>query len=326
LECADFHGNTAVVTVPLVAAIPDLPVVPEITGSGGRGTVSLDCKATWLTLTVSFTAPETEPPRLIFHGASAESDTFLRVDEKTFRAGIVPRQGADRLDFRVEHPRIDPFERQIAVYRPGVSSSPITFEEIELRPAPDSAYGTLYAAVTASSEEATSDGIITRSRAYQVWPATAAIAEAVTISLPVPEVHERSERLDIYRRSGSRWAPLGGSIVDSRIVARTSRFGEFAVFEDATPPFLNVEVPAANSTAASARPAIYGRVEDSGSGLRGITVYCGDQWLLTEYDPEEADFEWARDVDLPSGDQTLVVQATDNAGNVATIERAIRIP
>ena len=95
--------------------------------------------------------------------------------------------------------------------------------------------------------------------------------------------------------------------------------------DDRAPEIRRVVVGGEQGVTSRRRP-IRARVSDVGSGLTDITVTCGDQWLLMEYDPEQGAVEWARDEDLPAGGQVVRFRAVDRAGNVTTVSRTIRVP
>jgi hypothetical protein len=106
----------------------------------------------------------------------------------------------------------------------------------------------------------------------------------------------------------------------------SSDFGTFAVFEDTRAPVLSGLVPANGYQATSRRPSIGGVIADDGSGVQGVEIFLGGQWLLTTYDPERARFDWMRDQELPAGTHPLEFRAIDAAGNSASISQTITIP
>jgi len=325
IEAEDFFGNAVSVAIPLKPSAGSKPVTVATKGTG-KGSVSVDNMGTWLALTASFTVPEPEFPMLVVDGARS---SFERVNEKTFRAGFVPRKDQEAVTLRVEHPRISVFEQHMQIFHRGSSQRTITLAQ---RPEglstavvkSNSPYGVLFFRAY-PARETSSPPLPMLGEPVRLWPALAPIDDPIELSFPTPPGVQDAERLAIYRDVGKYWTPLDTEFSNGRLVALTQDLGAFAVLEDNLAPTISEIVPSGPVPASEKRPKISAKVSDTGSGMRNVTVTCDGQWLLVAYDPERGRIEWEQDEDLPDGPWELVFTAIDEAGNTKTVTRKVEV-
>jgi hypothetical protein len=142
----------------------------------------------------------------------------------------------------------------------------------------------------------------------------------------MPEDVGKPGRTHLYRSTGRGWAWVATEHKTGRLETATQKFGTYAVMEDDQAPVIQRILPERDGRVASKRPKIRARVSDKGSGIGTITVTCGEQWLLMDYDPEQGMVRWQRDEDLPAGPQELLFEVVDRAGNATRRQRSIIVP
>ena len=316
LEAEDFLGNKATLTVPLRPDTQPPPAVPD-RGETGRGAVELTCAGAWLVVTATFTAPEQESPILEIDGiVPTKGGAFRRVNDTTFRAGVLPSSSADALTLRVLHDRIASYTRRICVFQRGAGDRTETVGVITITVNSHSPYGALFMRAFPTLPTAPPP-IPLRGKAYRIWPAASPIDAPVEIAFPIPGDVAELSRVHMYRETESGWRLVPTRRSKDRLVIASSHFGAFAALEDDVPPIISDVVIEKDLK----RPAIRATISDVGSGIAGITVTCNGQWLLMEYDPERDLIEWERDHDLPEGPKELVFTISDAADNAATATR-----
>jgi hypothetical protein len=326
LDTVDFAGNAASVTVPVRfdAEVP-APEIPPDTALG-TGRISLDCVGDWLVVSAHFTRAETEAPTLTIECAhSHDRASFHRIDEKRFRAGYQPEYSSERVVLRVEHPRITPYARRIAVQRRGSSPTTATLDDVRVTMGSNAAYGTLFVWLDTPGRLPPCP-IRALGPGWRLNPDAMPIDENVRIDFPVPEGYEQIERVHIYRAMSWGWSCETTERGDGRLTITTRHFGDFMAMEDTVPPKITQVRIGYRERGITRRAPISAHVKDVGSGLADITVTCGDQWLLMEYDPEHNRLEWVRDEDLPTGELAVVFRVTDRAGNTSEFSRTITVP
>lgn len=320
VEAIDFHGNSATLDLPLAAEPPSAP--QSAPGNAAPGTVDYLPIGEWILGTVNFPAAEAEPPVLLVDGAEV---AMTSRDGRRWAAGAMAKAGADRMNLDVRHARVASQPRDIAVFRSGKAGE-ARFGDITLSVPAGLPYGTLYAEAYPLPDAPVPAPVSAYGTAYMVWPLGAPMNGSAEISLPLPEGLPNPDAARVYRMGGSSWGPVSSRIAGGRIVAETGGFGAFMVMIDDQRPRISGIAPENGGAAANRRPAIQARISDIGSGIGSITVTCGEQWLLMEFDPEEGRIVWAADEDLPAGEQTIRFRIADNAGNVTEAARTIRIP
>jgi hypothetical protein len=324
IEVTDFQGNTSVLTIPLVGAAPDdIPVPPK--GDMGTGSIDVDCVGTHMLVTARFTGPETKTPTCFLeHESGVTEVSFIRVGTRTFRATVAPTTPG-LYQLRVAHPRMTEEETAFHVFAAGETAPQVTLDDLELRVQPNSAFGKLFARVQ-KAPSPTSAPLETLGAAYEIWPTEVPIDDHVEIRFPVPEGIENPRRVHVYRQRTNGWEVYSTTWTDHRLIISTRSFGKFVIMEDTKAPVIREVLPGNGKAFTTRRPQIRATVTDVGSGIDRIEVLCGEQWLLTGYDPERKQIDWAQDEDLPSGRQEIVITVTDNAGNATTVTRSVTIP
>jgi hypothetical protein len=279
----------------------------------------------WLLITAAFKTTEPEMPLLMPQGASAaEGGTFFRVNDRTFRAGFKPDAWAQEVTLHVEHPRIAPFARDYHIFRRGEPARTVALGEARVTVQSDSPYGTLFLRADPASGPAAPFPL--RGGVVGIWPESAPIDKSLHVSLPQPAGLTQLTRAQVYRARTSYWGMIDTQASNGRLTFSTGDLGRFSVMEDDKPPVVSGLKIGSDQGIVNRRPAITANVNDNGSGVAGVTVTCGNQWLLTAYDPERARIAWEQDEDLPSGEQELVVTVTDSVGNTTVQRRKIAVP
>ena len=324
VEARDFLGNDAVVTIP-VRPEPERHVRAPAQAELGAGKVELDCLGGWVVLTARFTGPEPEPPVLNLLGSDAGGGPFRRVDDRTFRAGYSPSRGDRHVTVQVNHPRIERYAAPVEVFQRGDRERTASFGELVVTVPTGSPYGVLLL-WEAPPGKLPQTPVPMVSQAYRLAPEDMPVDEPVRLELPLPKGVDKPERLGIYRGTRSGWSYQTTERIGDRLAIKARAFGTFAVLEDDQPPTITELRIGSKKSGITRRSWISAKVKDVGSGLGDITVTCGGQWLLMEYDPDTGQIEWLRDENLPAGKQTLVLRVSDRAGNLTEVSRALTVP
>jgi len=324
ISLSDFAGNEVTVTIPLLRE--EWPRLPETvaTENGGNGRVTMACYGEYVVLSAEFPAAEPTAPILVLDDlAPEEGGQFHRVSTSVFRAGYLPAADAREVTFSVIHERLAPFTTHLFV----IDSRPRRIEEqgVVIDVPPDSAYGTLFASVQEAGLTFAAP-LPVRGRLYRIWPDSSPLKRPVRIRFPRPIDCEDLTKVHVYRAADGVWRWYPTTLVEDGLAASSDDFGVFALMEDAVAPRISGISPVEGQQILSRRPAIKADIADRGSGIKEITVTCGDQWLLMEYDPERGVVQWLQDEDLPRGTQRLMFTVSDRAGNETRVTRIVEIP
>ncbi len=328
VEALDFWGNRAVLIVPIKREAPAWPIneTTEIShNEAPTGTVAMACQGAYLTVTAHFHAAETQAPELLVEsGLDILNLPFLRVGDRVWQAAFAPTRSAAYV-LRVSHPRIAPNEKTVHAALRGMEEQTLSFDELQLRIKPVSPFGVLF--VHAENETSPQNlAIPLRGRAWRIWPEESPIDAQVALSLPLPPDVDKPACAGLYRDSGSGWRYVGQRQRGGLLTAEVRNFGVYAVLEDNSPPVIAVVSPPEGYQAQTQRPILKATIADVGSGIADFSITANGRWLLALYDPDEDRLEWEQDHPLDAGDNEIVFQVTDNAGNVTTTRRVIHIP
>ena len=325
----DFFENEARVVIPLVPDTPsNAPVAFSSDMSPGSGSVEVQCMGEWLCVTAVFSAPEPMVPEILVQGGERPC-TFLRVNDRTFRAGILPNATDEALTLRVAHERISPFEQRIEVFHCGDKARSFSTEGVRIRVMPTSPYGVLFMRLELKGKDVPTL-LPARSVPFSLWPSDMPINTPVRLEIPVLHSGQNAAHMGVYRKSGEKWTYEGNEQEGDHFVLSTQQFGTYAILEDNQAPVIS-DITVGGDPAQTQRPSIHASITDAGSGIAEVTVTCDGKWLLCGYDPERACVDWERDADLPRNAATLVFVAKDKAGNATTAsfelkkERAAKI-
>lgn len=323
LTVEDFAGNAARVTIPLVPA-QTTPPAPGTPGTG-KGTILAQAWGDYFTLTFRFDTPEGELPvaEVEFDGKTTPLP-IVRAGQRTYRVPLRP-EAPGVYHLRARHPRAGSYDQRICVYQAGKPTAEFTDSGAAVLATSSAPFGTLFVAIT-PEKNPPQDPIRRLGDAWQIGPLNQPIRGEITVSLPAPATATSSRRVALYRSTGGSWSALDTTIEGGRLNAKTSRMGIFAALEDTLPPIISAVAPENNAQSPTRRPRIQASIRDIGSGVKSYTVVCGEQWLLTEYDPENALIRWQQDEDLPPGPQTITIRVTDEAGNETKVTREIHLP
>lgn len=323
ITLTDFAGNRATVTVPIQPG-EDRPPAPGPPGTG-RGTVVAQAWDDVLTLTFRFDQPEGEiPSGEIMQDGQETPLAFVRAGQRTYRAAFRPA-AAGLYTLRARHPRAEPYEARCAVFLPGQPAPALEAGGLRVTAKPDAPYGALFL-IASPAPEAPQDPIRRLGPAWRLGPEGQPMRAAITLDLPAPGDAINPKRAAIYRSSGGGWSHLDTTAQAGRLQASTTRLGYVTVLEDTLPPVITGFQPGADGPVSSRRPVIRAKISDIGSGIAKYALRCGEQWLLTAYDPEQSLLTWERDTDLPPGTQELRLTLTDTAGNTRTLTRTVSVP
>jgi len=324
LSIVDVAGNAAVVSIPLLPAQP--AVAPAgAAASTSQGTWDISYTGQLLVITASFGGTELETPVLAIQGGSVpEAMEMNRVSDNRFEVGYLPPV-AGAYTFSLRHPRVEAGERVIHFLSSEVASRTAVLPNIVVEVTPDAA--STFLPLRVESIDPPKGGRLPRyGLAYDFWPHDAPLLAPLTLRFPLPEGAEATPRLKMYRSSGGGWSPEPTEVEGNELVVRTRRLGTFQAMEDNQPPVLSDILPAEGYRASSKRPYVRAKISDQGSGIASVRVTCAGQWLLVAHDAVRGMVEWERDVELPSGEQQVLFEVRDNAGNVTSITRTVVIP
>ncbi len=320
IEAEDYDGNAAVVTIPLKPSAAAQPARPVKSGTG-KGSVTLDCVGTWLVATAAFTAPESDVPSIEVEGAVPDCGVFRRVNDRTFRAAIVPQPKAQELSVRIAHVRLATFDQRIEVFHRGDAARTLRVGGAAVTVKPESPYGTLY--LRASEDGTSNASAAMRGGAIRLWPAILPVDAPLTIAFSRPEGIQDLKRAAVYRDCGSYWSLESDHEGGNPLTIETRHLGAFAVLEDTLPPSIRAITVQQAPKGDVRRPFIRAAIGDGCSGIAEFGATCNGQWLLFSYDPEKGVIQWERDEDLPEGAKEVVITVTDHAGNQASMARSL---
>lgn len=316
VEASDFLGNRVSVTIPILPNEGG----PAETGTGAG--VSLAPLGPDLLVSAHLARAGSEAPRMTINGA--EGPAFSAMNATLYRALFSPRKSG-LYTLEVSHGTPSPFSQEVAVWIQGAPATTLTLGDLHIAAGPDAPYGSLIVRAW-KVDHPPSSPLPARSAAYELWPDSAPLFEAVTISLPLNTGQAPARNIHVYRHEGSSWARQDTSFKDGRATFKTDELGVFMALEDSTAPEIINAQPAEGTPIQGRRPEIRAEVSDSGSGIENFSITCDGQWLLTAYDPEHSEVRWEQDEDLPHGNKTLLFTLTDAAGNTRSFERKILIP
>lgn len=324
MTASDFNGNSSLLVVPLV---PD-PVAPrpapgaDVDSDGA--TVNLQCIGEWILVTVTFNGPEPETPQLFVDDALVDGGgKMIRIDRNTFRAAVEPAPDAAKLEIRVEHKGKGVYERSIVVMTRGAGGRVVEFGDVRIEAPSGAPYGRLFASVeTLDRSDRAKIPLVTGS--FRIWPEATPVDSPVTISIRAPE--SVPDFTHVYRENPGGWGFEGGILQDGWFSFQTRSFGTFALMHDDRPPELTPRNPPPGAKVGGRRPDITVSVRDIGSGVATVDAFVSGRWIIMEFDPEHGIAHWARDEDLPSGEQTMEFRVTDAAGNVTVVEQKVIVP
>lgn len=319
----DFFENSSEMVLTLGVADTNV-VVPGIDAVLGAGKVLYDVIGEWLLISVQFSAPEGIAPKLLEFGIESGVG-FDRVNATTFRARYQSPSGVTVVGLSIDHPRAGldsgtglPIEYRFVVGNTEAGRVRETQGGLDLDIPSDAVYGRLY--ITVGSATASASGELQPvGLRYRIWPEQAPLRDDIHVTVPL-EAGTSTVGLGAYRRVGSTWRWMPSEVSGEVVQFGTRKLGTFQLMSDTTPPSLQAQPSSPSGTVRNFRPTIEFHVEDRGSGIADWTATYRDEWLLMAYDPELNLLSWEKDVALTEGDGKLVVEVTDNAGNVSTRE------
>lgn len=324
VEVSDFLGNQAILSIPVQSdTFQSIPAAPP--AASGHGTAELTCVGNYLLATACFDAVEAEAPSMeVKGGGVTTTPAMIRISGRLFHAAFIPSVSG-QYAIQISHPRISPFARTIGAFKRDEGGWTVDLDAVQMRVFPGSPYGILFA-WSETPDKLPATTIRRLGPVYGIAPAQAPIDTPIELSFPVPSGIEKYERVHVYRKYGTVWVWMDTKRETERLTITTRDLGTYAIMEDDKAPVVTPASPPAGYQAKNKRPRISATVTDAGSGIADITVTCGEQWLLTAYDPEHNRIEWERDADLPPGTQEITIRVTDKAGNVTIRKFAITVP
>jgi hypothetical protein len=124
-------------------------------------------------------------------------------------------------------------------------------------------------------------------------------------------------RIGLYRKAGSRWVPVPGSLAEGRLSAEVDTLGHFALLEDCMPPA--AELPRLETRGVSG-PSLRAKVSDAGSGVDGggVAFELDGVSHRAEYDEVSGEATLIVPAEVEAGLHTARLKAQDRAGNLAS--------
>lgn len=315
VEASDFLGNTINVTVPV---LPDK--AGSVPGTAGQG-VDFTPLGPDLLISVRLPKAVAESPQLTLDGVSAP---FTAIHDTLYRGLFTPKKSG-LYTLRISGQSVTPVTQQVAAWVQDAPAATLALGDLRISAGPDAPYGVLILrGWTVASPPP--HAMKARSDAYEIWPDTSPLFENVTASFPLDPGQAPAPNIHVYRSKGTSWSRMDTTFDDGRAIFKTDELGVFMAMEDDTAPGIASASPAEGFHCTSRRPEIRTNVSDEGSGIAEFSITCGEQWLLTAFDPEHGEIRWEQDEDLPSGTQTLSFILTDAAGNTRHYERKVIVP
>lgn len=315
VEASDFLGNTVQVTVPLQPETGS--GTPDTTGQGA------DFSALGPDLLISVQLPKTVTgaPRLTID----DTETPLTALRGGLYRGLFNPKTTGLYTIALSGPSLSPLVQPVAAWVQGAPAATLSLGDLRISAGSNAPYGALILrGWTVDSPPV--HPMPARSAAYEIWPDTAPLFESVTVSFPLNPGQAPAPNIHVYRSKGTSWSRLDTTFEGEQAVFKTDELGVFMAMEDKSAPDIASASPDEGFHCTSRRPEIRANVSDKGSGIESFSITCGNQWLLTAYDPEHGEIRWEQDEDLPSGPQTLTFVLTDAAGNTRHYERKVIVP
>lgn len=315
VEINDFHGNTAKLVIPIQPAIQQ-----EKSFSGialpDHG-LFFDQFGTDLIVTARLQTASDEVPVLMESGEPRVDYPFRLVGANTYRAVYRPDHSNDTSILGITHPVLtsasEPLPHRFLILQRGKAVPATEINGVRISAPDNAAYGRLF--ITAASTDGESTGELNvHGPAYQLWPQKAPIDQPITVSLALPD---GAEDVDIFQKTSKKWQWKPSRTIEGRVEFKTTSLGTFQIMTDTKPPRLSIRNPKSGSTISEMRPEIKAIIEDRGSTINRWEVRLNDEWLLTEYDPEQKFIRWEQDKDLPFGEHVLHFVVEDEAGNIS---------
>lgn len=323
IVAADFHGNRATLTIPIVFE-PEAAIDAPPGENRSEGTVEYDHFPEWLVVTARFVRAERETPILRAQAERIIEMPFRRIDEKTFRAAYVPRPGETEVRLSALHPRLKAQEETFIVVQRGTGPATHLRGGVQITSGPESAYGVMFIRVGPVEAEA-GKGLRALGPAYRIGHPSTPVDAPMRISFPLPPGASDSARVHMYKKGTKGWEFQSTTRRNGRLSIDAAQLGIYAALEDSEAPRITKIRPRSGETIDSPRPRIRATVTDLGSDIDTFSAEYNGQWLLMEYDPELRSLTWEQDVDLPVGPGIVEFRVSDRAGNVARSRVAFEI-
>jgi len=323
IQIKDFHGNQATLTIPI---LPEPPTDKKNLGIAfPTNDLLFDQFGTDLIITARLQTSSEHTPMLVESGEPNAQIPFRLIGANTYRAIYDAKHTNATTLLGVTHPKFNedntPPHHQFIILKRGTPLPPTEINGVKVSAPMDAAYGQLF--ITAAPVESEPSGELTiHGSAYMLWPANAPLDQSITVSLPLPKDVKNPQ---IYQKTTKKWRWKPSKLNTDRIEFKTKSLGTFQIMEDAKQPRLSIRHPKTDLTTPEKRPEIKAIVDDPGSTIKRWEVRLNNDWLLTEYDPEQKFIRWEQDEDLPVGQHTLHFLVEDEAGNIARKERTLTI-
>jgi len=159
-------------------------------------------------------------------------------------------------------------------------------------------------------------GLEVLSAGARLQPEGAPVLKPFTVELPLP-AGASMYPVAICRVTGAMATWLTTRQKGNWLEAESSAAGCFVVAGDQSAPTASAW-HARPDPGQPNRPEIRVTVSDRGSGIATWDLYCGEQWLLSAYDPDTGVVTWERDEDLPGPVESVQLVLQDKAGNRST--------
>lgn len=316
VEAVDFLGNRVAVTIPVL--FDDEARAEAITGPG----FEISPFGPDLLVSTRIAGANGALPKFLVNGV--EDTDLSEIRSGLYRSLFAPRSSG-RYTLEVRHPTLDAAPLEVAAWVQGGPTKTIELGDVRITAGPDAPYGALILRAW-PLDTPPAHPMPARSSAFEIWPDSAVLFEDATVSFPLHSGIAPSKNIHIYRHKGTSWSREDTKIEGGRVSFQMDAPGVFMAMEDGEgPSFANVS-PMEGYKAQTRRPEIRANVSDAGSGIDTFMIHCGEQWLLTAYDPEHNEIRWEQDEDLPSGPQTITLTLSDAAGNTRSYARKLVIP
>lgn len=134
---------------------------------------------------------------------------------------------------------------------------------------------------------------------------------------------ERSKLLIVSFDEKDKPVAEGGSVNGQWISVRTRSFGNYSVMQDTTPPQLSPK-GFSNGQTTTGKDTLTFLLDDDLAGIASYIATLNGRWVLMEHDPKNSVIFYVKDERFVNGDNVLQITATDNVGNVSTLDITVR--
>lgn len=160
---------------------------------------------------------------------------------------------------------------------------------------------------------------------FEVLDNSIPVHKRFEVKLPIPPSISKDGLCGATASKNGTLNYAGGNIEGRYFVIKTREAGKYALTRDTLPPEIDIKNPPSRMNYGG-RKALVLKIEDDFSGIDRYKATVNGKWTLFEHDAKNDEIICFFDKVpfLEKGEHNLVVEVTDNAGNMNTFETNFR--